>query len=78
MPESVSSAMVAKRSRETGQKLDIHEKSEDYLIKCRTAAAYTAEKCGWRVVKCANEGDTTPYSREDIAKMVQASISDLI
>ena len=78
MPESVSSAMVAKRSRETGQKLDIHEKSEDYLIKCRTAAAYTAEKCGWRVVKCANEGDTTPYSREDIAKMVQECISDLI
>jgi dTMP kinase len=78
MPESVSSAMVAKRSRETGQKLDIHEKSEDYLIKCRTAAAYTAEKCGWRVVKCANEGDTTPYSREEIAKMVQECISDLI
>lgn len=78
MPESVSSAMVAKRSRETGQKLDIHEKSEDYLIKCRTAAAYTAEKCGWRVVKCANEGDTVPHSREEIAKMVQENISDLI
>ena len=78
MPESVSSAMVAKRSLETGQKLDIHEKSEDYLIKCRTAAAYTAEKCGWRVVKCASEGDTAPYSREEIAKMVQENISDII
>lgn len=78
MPESVSSAMVVKRSRETGQKLDIHEKSEDYLERCRTAAAYTANKCGWRVVKCANEGDTAPFSREQIAKMVQENISDLI
>ena len=78
MPESVSSAMVAKRSRETGQKLDIHEKSEDYLIKCRSAAAYTAGKCGWRVVRCAEEGDTVPYSRETIAKMVQDNISDII
>lgn len=78
MPESVSSAMVAKRSRETGQKLDIHEKSEAYLERCRTAAAYTAKKCGWRVVKCANEGDTVPFSREQIAKMVQENISDLI
>ena len=78
MPESVSSAMVAKRSRETGQKLDIHEKSEDYLIKCRSAAAYTAKKCEWRVVRCANDGDTVPFSRDEIAKMVQENIADII
>ncbi len=78
MPESVSSAMVAKRSRETGQKLDIHEKSEDYLIKCREAATYTAEKCGWRVVKCAEDGDAVPYSRERIADEVRYCIEDLI
>ncbi len=78
MPESVSSAMVAKRSRETGQKLDIHEKSEDYLVKCRAAAAYTAEKCGWSVVKCAADGDTAPYSREKIAEAVRACVADLI
>ena len=31
MPENVSSALVKKRSGETGQKLDIHETHEDYL-----------------------------------------------
>jgi len=38
MPEGVSSAMVKKRSGETGQSLDIHEKDRDYRKRCRDAA----------------------------------------
>lgn len=70
MPESVSTAMVKSRSRETGRKIDIHEKDEDYLIRCRKAAGYVAEKCGWSVVKCAEDGDEEPRSREDISEDV--------
>lgn len=70
MPESVSSAMVKHRSEETGQAMDIHEKDEEYLLRCRRAAAYVAEKCGWTVISCANNDETGLRSREDIAKDV--------
>ena len=67
MPESVSTALVRKRSRTTGQKLDIHEKDENYLIKCRDAASYVAEKCAWTKIPCAAEGDEEPYTIGKIA-----------
>lgn len=78
MPESVSSALVAKRSSETGRKLDIHEKDESYLIRCRTAASYVAEKCGWRKIKCAEEGDTAPYSKDNIAEQIIENVKDIL
>ena len=67
MPENVSSALVKKRSGETGQKLDIHETHEDYLEKCRAAASYVSKKCGWHVIPCADENADEPYSRDEIA-----------
>lgn len=78
MPESVSSALVRRRSAETGQKLDIHEKDEDYLLRCREAAAYTAKKCDWRVIPCADEGEKEPYPIEKIAGMVAREADELI
>jgi dTMP kinase len=78
MPESVSSALVRSRSAETGRKIDIHEKDESYLLACRRAANYTAEKCGWSVIKCAAEEDTVPYSRDKISADIAASIADLM
>ena len=78
MPESVSSAMVKSRSEATGRKMDIHEKDTEYLERCRRAAAYTAEKCAWTVVKCAEEGCDKPDSREEIAERVIRAVSGLI
>lgn len=78
MPESVSSALVRSRSAETGRKIDIHEKDKGYLLACRRAANYTAQKCGWTVIKCAGESDTVPYSREKIAHDIAESIADLL
>jgi len=76
MPESVSTALVKRRSAETGRVMDIHEKDENYLIRCRRAAAYVAEKCGWTVIRCANEGDTVPRSREEIAADVYRAYAE--
>lgn len=78
MPESVSSAMVRHRSEATGQKMDIHEKDEEYLLRCRRAAAYTAEKCGWYTIPCAAEGAEKPDSREAIAGRIRKAIADLV
>lgn len=78
MPESVSSAMVRSRSAETGRKMDIHEKDTEYLSRCRRAAAYTAEKCSWAVVSCAQEGSSHPDSREEIAGRVREACADIV
>lgn len=74
MPESVSTEMVKHRSAETGRKMDIHETHADYLHRCRRAASYVAEKCGWTVISCANEEMTAPRSREEIAAEVYDSV----
>lgn len=74
MPESVSSAMVKKRNGETGRKLDIHETHKDYLKKCREAASYVAEKCGWCVIPCADDNADEPYSRESISEMIAKAV----
>ncbi len=74
MPERVSSALVKKRSESTGRKMDIHEKDEDYLIRCREAAAYTAKKCAWNVIRCADEDSNVPYSVEAVAAKVRECV----
>ena len=70
MPERISSSMVRHRSEATGRKMDIHETHEDYLLKCRRAASYVAEKCGWSVISCADEQADAPRTREEIAEDV--------
>lgn len=53
------------RERYQGEdKRDIHEKDIAYLEKCRKAAAYCAEKLGWKVVECCENGSMK--SRADI------------
>ena len=60
MNQDISSKNVRDRSTETGQKIDIHEKDRDYLIRCAEAALYAAEKDGWKVIECAPEGVLLP------------------
>ena len=77
MPERISSGLVHKRSAATGQKLDIHEKDEEYLLRCRAAASYTAERCGWRVIRCADENSDSPYPMEKIAAWVAEAAEEV-
>lgn len=78
MPESVSESMVYRRSSETGARLDIHEKDEEYLKRCRSAAHYVAEKYDWSVIRCANEGMTEPFSRDEIAEKIKLAVADMV
>ncbi|MCR4905357.1 MAG: thymidylate kinase [Clostridiales bacterium] len=70
MPERVSSALVRKRSAETGRAADIHERDGAYLRRSREAAAYAAEKCGWTVISCAAENADAPDPVSVIADKV--------
>ncbi len=78
MPDTVSDAMVRRRSDETGAKLDIHEQDTAYLRRCREAAHYVAGKCAWTVIPCAGEGDAEPRSREEIAEKIRDAVKDLL
>ncbi len=77
VPQSVSNANVEKRSHETGVAMDIHEKDPVYLQRCREAALYVAEKCGWHVVSCAdNEGKQYPV--EVIGQRIQTALAGVL
>ena len=77
VPQSVSDANVDKRSRETGVDKDIHEKDREYLRRCREAALYVAEACGWTVISCADENGKQ-YSVEVIGDAVREALADLL
>ncbi|MBR5446399.1 MAG: thymidylate kinase [Clostridia bacterium] len=77
VPQSVSDANVEKRSRETGVQKDIHEKDRAYLHRCREAALYVAEACGWTVVSCADE-QGNQYPVETIGRNIEEALADLL
>ena len=77
VPQSLSDANVRKRSGETGQSLDIHEKDHAYLAACRNAALYAADKCGWTVIPCASTDGKTQKSREEIAEEIRGRLIPL-
>lgn len=69
MEPLISSACVEKRSRETGEKKDIHELDADYLHRCHAAAQYAADKGGWHIIDCAPEG-VLLSPKEILAKII--------
>lgn len=64
MPIEVSQKLLSKRYGGDESKKDIHERDTAFLSACRSAALYTAEKCGWSIVKCSEKGE--PRTIEEI------------
>lgn len=60
MNQEISSENVRDRSAKTGQKMDIHEKDKDYLLRCSEAAYFAAEADGWHIISCAPDGELLP------------------
>ena len=57
MPLEVSQRLLEKRYGGDADKKDIHESDLNYLTQCRTAALYAAEKLGWIVLPCSENGE---------------------
>lgn len=68
MPIEISQKLMSKRYSGDETKKDIHEKNQDFLKRCRKSAKYCAEKLGWDVVSCAENGE--PKTIEAIAEEV--------
>ena len=60
MPLEVSQKLLEKRYDGDCGKKDIHERDTTYLVNCRKAALFAAEKLGWIVVPCSKDGDPLP------------------
>lgn len=64
MPLDISQKLLDKRYLGDETKKDIHERNIDFLRECRNSALYTANECGWKVIKCF-DGDY-PLPIEDV------------
>lgn len=60
MPPAISQQLLTRRYEGHEEKKDIHERDRNYLLTCREAALYAAEKGGWRVVPCGGEDGPLP------------------
>ena len=60
MPVEVSQKLMTERYEGDENKKDVHEANVGFLNACRRAALYAAEKCGWYVVSCAEDGKPIP------------------
>jgi len=70
----VSRALLSKRYKGDESKKDIHEANFAYLLRCREAALYAAEKFGWKVIHC-NEG-TAMRTVDDISGEIWGAVKE--
>lgn len=76
MPIEISQKMLSSRYDGDESKKDIHEKNIAFLISCRNAALYAAEKCGWTILPCSKDGKPLPI--EEIQKSLRDIIDEIM
>lgn len=60
MPLDVSQKLLSGRYHGDESRKDIHERDLTYLRECRESARYAAEKCGWQIIICGENGEPLP------------------
>ena len=72
MPTDVSQKLLSERYGGDETKKDIHERDTGFLAKCRDAAMYTAERYGWKIIPCSENGEPRSIEaiNEDILKLI--------
>ena len=75
MPLDVSQKLLSARYGGDDSKKDVHERDLAYLKTCRRSALYAAERCGWDVISCGENGE--PLPRETITKKLTDRIEAL-
>lgn len=76
MPVEVSQKLMTARYGGDESKKDVHEANVEFLNACREAALYAAEKYGWNVITCAENGE--PLSIESINDKVYELVLELL
>ncbi len=60
MPLDVSQKLLSGRYGGEEGKKDIHERDLAYLKNCRESALYAADRLGWHVITCGENGEALP------------------
>ena len=68
MQPQTSRKLLMQRYAGDESRRDLHERDLQYLLRCREAALYAAERCGWRMIRCCDGKD--PYQIPDVAQAV--------
>ncbi|MCQ2463473.1 MAG: thymidylate kinase, partial [Clostridia bacterium] len=76
MPVEVSQRLMSERYSGDENKKDVHERNVQYLLSCRKAALYAAEKLGWCVIDLCENGQ--PRSIEQNSAAVCAAVERAI
>jgi dTMP kinase len=76
MPIEISQRLLSGRYGSDETKKDIHESNVEYLHKCREAALFAAERCGWTVLGCSENGE--PLSVERINDKLFSLLGNLV
>lgn len=72
MPIEISQKLMSRRYGGNEAKKDVHEANVAYLMKCREAAFFAAEKLGWDVVRCYSGDEARPI--EEIAQDILTAV----
>ena len=72
----VSQKLMEKRYGGDNSKKDLHESNLRFLLSCRESALYAAEKRGWRMIDCCEQGEMK--SVEQIAQEIEEALKELI
>ena len=76
MDPAVSRRLIAARAAASGAARDIHERDEDYLVRCHRASVNLAARCGWQRVRCSEEGE--PLSREAVHEKIYEAVRRIL
>lgn len=74
MPVEAAQGLLLKRYGGDGMKRDVHEANAAYLLRCREAAAFAAQKLNWDVIACSD--GKAPLPVEDIGGRVFAALRE--
>ena len=76
MPLDISQRLLSGRYGGDEQKKDIHERDLAYLKQCRESALYAADRLGWKVITCGENGEPLPV--ETITETLISIVKELM
>lgn len=76
MPIDISQRFMTKRYDGDESKKDIYEKNINFLEKCRNTSLYAAEKLGWKIINCSENGK--PRTISEINNNIENLIEEVI
>ena len=76
MEPETSRRLIEGRYQGDESKKDIHEANFQYLLRCREAALYAAQRLGWRTVRCCD--GISPLPIEKIAESVRRMSAEIL